>query len=288
MLRKYNLISIAALVVFAVFLPWYALKEPARMGRAQDRLLRQKVHEAADVYVENCGVCHGASGEGLGAMPPLNTLAMTQGDPEFLFLAIARAAHGTTMVAWHIDQGGILNDYEIEGLITLIRNPDWARVKALAVERDLAPSLPPPQGQWAYMAVEGEERLDPHQCISCHEEPRVHADLFGQNCARCHITEAWTPAMLTRHTFFLDHGGEGELACQACHLDNYYQHDCYQCHDQHQPDEMAQVHLAEDLQDYGNCVECHPTGQPDEARRIMTGGGEQLEWVGFSDLAGAP
>jgi hypothetical protein len=104
----------------------------------------------------------------------------------------------------------------------------------------------------------------PTDCAGCHEEPAVHAGLFGLDCVRCHTTEAWTPAQLTRHTFPLDHGDEGQIACQTCHTETYAEYTCYNCHE-HDPEETAETHIDEGITDFEDCVACHPTGQEDEA-----------------------
>lgn len=113
----------------------------------------------------------------------------------------------------------------------------------------------------------------------------MHAGQFGVNCARCHSTFAWAPAQLTRHDFLLDHGGEGTVACETCHVKNYYEHTCYECHD-HQPEEMRQVHFEISIVEYESCVDCHPTGQQGEAEKILDGQPDQkTSSVDFSRLA---
>ncbi|MBI5830277.1 MAG: hypothetical protein HZB20_12240, partial [Chloroflexi bacterium] len=57
----------------------------------------------------------------------------------------------------------------------------------------------------------------PRECVSCHAEPDIHLGLFGLQCADCHSTTAWLPAALKNHTFPLDHGEQGEIACATCH-----------------------------------------------------------------------
>ena len=46
----------------------------------------------------------------------------------------------------------------------------------------------------------------PADCVSCHEDPELHAGIFGNDCARCHTATAWAPAQLVQHDFVLDHG----------------------------------------------------------------------------------
>lgn len=265
-MNKYNLISLLALLVFVIVLPLYAMQEPGRMDQAQIQLRREYLEDGANLYVENCIGCHGAYGEGLGTMPALSNPALADADSDFLFKTIARAAHGTIMAAWHIEEGGILNDFQIEELVTLVRFGDWNQIGELAMTREMIPSMPEAQDPQAIMLEVSQ--IDPHQCAGCHGEPALHVGLFGLNCARCHTTMAWKPALLTRHVFALDHGGQGKVACLTCHTETYAQNTCYECHD-HQPDEMQAVHLAENIFDYDRCEECHPTGQPGEGKQFM-------------------
>ncbi|NUM44197.1 MAG: hypothetical protein HUU38_05775 [Anaerolineales bacterium] len=101
----------------------------------------------------------------------------------------------------------------------------------------------------------------PAECVACHEEPSIHAGVFGLQCETCHSTTAWTPASLKVHTFPLDHGGEGVIACETCHTTTYVQYTCDACHD---PVEMREEHNEEGISDITNCMECHPTGLEDE------------------------
>lgn len=106
----------------------------------------------------------------------------------------------------------------------------------------------------------------PAGCVGCHEEPAIHAGLFGLDCVRCHSTAAWTPAQLTRHTFPLDHGDEGQIPCETCHTQSYTIYTCDDCHD---PAEMREEHADEGIFEIENCVECHPTGTKDEAKELQ-------------------
>jgi hypothetical protein len=100
----------------------------------------------------------------------------------------------------------------------------------------------------------------PQTCVSCHRQDDVHLTLFGEDCAACHITDAWKPARF--HTFPLDHGGGGIIACATCHEDptNYQVYTCYNCH---QPDVIIRQHPFAQMMgtDITDCVRCHPTGQ---------------------------
>jgi hypothetical protein len=110
----------------------------------------------------------------------------------------------------------------------------------------------------------------PTDCASCHEEPELHIGIFGVKCDRCHVATAWVPAVLTEHTFLVDHGVDtisAEITCETCHIDTYTEYPCYSCHDSQ---EMLDYHAEIDIEEaYENCVECHPTGREDEADKFM-------------------
>jgi mono/diheme cytochrome c family protein len=265
---KTKIISLIALLVLVVALPVYGFMEKERMQQAKAALDDQYMMEGIEIYVQNCAGCHGNAGEGIGMIPGLNREALIEARADLLFKSIARATHGKAMASWHIDEGGILSDYQLNEVVTMIQKADWIMVSQVAAVRGATqPFIAEGEGGVAYMSVEDLD--DPHHCASCHEEPEIHADLFGVNCARCHSATAWTPAVLTSHIFLLDHGGEGEVSCQTCHPAKYGVYDCFACHDNHQYEEMKEVHLAEDIKEFDTCADCHPTGVEGEARQIM-------------------
>lgn len=104
----------------------------------------------------------------------------------------------------------------------------------------------------------------PSDCIGCHQEPAVHAGSFGQDCIRCHTTTAWLPAHLSYHNFPLDHGDEGKIGCQTCHVQNYTTYTCTNCH-AHEPAQVRLEHESEGIFEFEDCISCHPTGLKDEA-----------------------
>ena len=262
-MKTYNILGLLALLVIVAALPMYATRESSRMEQAQVTMRQQRVRDAADLYVENCAFCHGANGEGLAAMPALNNAGLASAEPEMLYNVIARSTHGSNMAAWHVEEGGILNTYEVEGLATLISSAEWGLVSDLVASRAIVFSEPV-IAEPNLVSMEGATE-DPHECRACHEEPAVHADRFGLNCARCHTLEAWKPALLTRHTFELDHGSEGKLACETCHTTTYAENTCYGCHD-HTEEQMETVHLEQDIVDIRQLCRLPPDG-PARRRR---------------------
>jgi len=113
--------------------------------------------------------------------------------------------------------------------------------------------------------VDQKFRGTPKECAGCHQEPKIHAGLFGADCAACHTAQAWAPAQLTQHTFPLDHGEQGEITCATCHTDSYVAYTCYGCHD-HEPAETRRQHAELDLTEarLNDCAACHATGRTEE------------------------
>ncbi len=69
----------------------------------------------------------------------------------------------------------------------------------------------------------------PTTCNGCHADPSYHAGLFGYDCATCHNTGGWIPALFNLpHNFDLHHGGAG--SCQDCHPNNLNTYTCVRCH----------------------------------------------------------
>lgn len=99
----------------------------------------------------------------------------------------------------------------------------------------------------------------PEQCQDCHAEPALHHGLLGIDCVRCHTPTAWRPAQLTLHTFPLDHGDAGQIACAVCHASTFVSYRCDHCHD---PAEMVASHQKEEITpaELNNCIACHATG----------------------------
>lgn len=266
-MNRYYLIRFIALGLLVIALPLYAAREPGRMERAQQAQSEQFVADAATLYLANCVSCHGARGQGAGAFPGLNNPALASADFDYLFQRIAHSPHGTSMAVWHVGEGGRLSSYQAEALATLIKQSEWPEVQALATAQELSLAVLPPPAHNAPVLSSDPLTSDPHSCVSCHEEPPVHADRFGLDCSRCHGEESWTPALLTRHVFALDHGGAGAVECQVCHTANYTDHSCYGCHD-HTPAQMEDVHVTETRYNVRPCVSCHPTGSEEIDRQL--------------------
>ena len=128
------------LIVFGLAL--YILNEPTRIVEAQAQTLAIQVDDAMTLYAENCSVCHGLAGEGIGATPPLDSEALRTMDYAGLTKTIARGRYNTAMPAWSKEDGGPLSDYQISELVALIQSGDWSATQERVVNLGLAPLIP--------------------------------------------------------------------------------------------------------------------------------------------------
>lgn len=170
--------SLGALAL-AVALALYMLQEPARLEDAQRDLLASRVAEGQPLYLENCALCHGAAGEGLGANPALATQSVASMDYDELQKVIARGRYGTAMPAWSVAEGGPLDNAALEAIVLLLQHGDWDATALLAAELDLVPRAPVavaiPQETLAQVAAlpEGSILAPALQtyatnCVACH------------------------------------------------------------------------------------------------------------------------
>lgn len=173
------LIGTLATGLIMLALALYILLEPNRLEKAQVHTLSIQLDDAMSLYAENCAVCHGLQGEGIGSIPPLNNSALQTMDTAELFKIIARGRFNTAMPAWNQEDGGPLSDYQIDELVDLVQAGDWSATKDRVVNLGLAPLIPfttdpdpvlleqvaaLPDGTTLQTAI----KIFAAQCVSCH------------------------------------------------------------------------------------------------------------------------
>ena len=62
-----------ATLALLIVLPLYVVLEPSRQRAAQAEILEEAIQMSTDIYAENCAICHGAAGEGIGQFPALDS-----------------------------------------------------------------------------------------------------------------------------------------------------------------------------------------------------------------------
>lgn len=178
------------LIVFG--LAFYILNEPQRIANAQTESLNVQLDEAMTLYAENCAVCHGLNGEGIGPTPPLNNPALASMPYDDLFKTIARGRYGTSMPAWSKDDGGPLSDYQISELVSLVQSGDWQATGDRVVNLGLAPLIP-------FTTQPDPTLLEAVAALPDGETLKSALTIYANSCVACHgadgLGSALAPAL---------------------------------------------------------------------------------------------
>jgi len=180
--RSHNfeiLIGFTLTAILVIFLGIIILVEPIRIETAAGEVLTTQLEEAMVIYAENCSLCHGIVGDGIGSNPPLNSDALRSMDPIDLYKTISRGRYNTSMPAWEDTEGGPLSSYQIDEMVVLVRYGNWDEARNLIVNMGLAPLVPfttqPDPDLMAMVAAldKGEElsqalTIYSSSCVSCH------------------------------------------------------------------------------------------------------------------------
>ncbi len=185
MTRTQKWIGFLATLTIAFILPFYALTEPAKQTEAQKDYYLNAVLATTDLYAQNCAVCHGAAGEGIGNTPPLNSEAVRQMSESDLARTIARGRDGTPMAAWALEEGGIFTNAQIDDFVTFIQQANWDFVAARVDELGLTPP------QVIQLAV-SDEMLETLAALPEGDALVQGWTLYAENCAACHGDGAGT------------------------------------------------------------------------------------------------
>lgn len=144
MTRSQRLIGFSATLTIAIILLTAIINEPARQQVARETHIDRSVREVIDIYVYNCVVCHGPAGEGYDINPALNDEVASGKDPVQLYRTIERGQAGTDMAAFGVDEGGMLTNVQINGLVNLIvTGAYWDAVYEQVAALELLPTNTP-------------------------------------------------------------------------------------------------------------------------------------------------
>lgn len=125
-------VMVGLLFVFIVATFLYFLWDSVRAERAEERQLQVNAERGGRLYSLNCRVCHGLTGKGTLENPslpgpPLNleanrptAIGKLQAIQARFRDTIKCGRVGTLMPPWSQEQGGSLNDFQIEQLVILI------------------------------------------------------------------------------------------------------------------------------------------------------------------------
>jgi len=181
MTRELTLMGLLGTLLIAVAMGINVLRESDRQAQAQLDLRVAAVLDGMDRFAENCAICHGAAGEGLGVYRALNQEFIVKKDPHDLFTVIRYGRYATEMAAFALDEGGNLTPGQIDELVAMLQYGSWdaiaARVEALGLtptEADVQAAM-----RSVEVAAVGQQAADPAALPAA-------LQLFADNCVECH------------------------------------------------------------------------------------------------------
>ncbi len=169
---------LATLIIFAI-IPIYSFYEPKNQESQLNSYYTNAVLTSTDLYAENCAVCHGAVGEGIGDMPPLNSESVQMMSTNDLAKTVARGRDNTLMAAWAAEEGGIFSNSQISDFVIFIQQTNWDYVGVRVAELGL---IPP---EVIEMEV-SDEMLSSLVSIEGGETLTAGLEVYAKNCSACH------------------------------------------------------------------------------------------------------
>lgn len=179
MTKTMKVIGILATLVIVVALPLYVVLESGRQEDLQDEYYTNAVLASTELYAQNCAVCHGAAGEGIGNNPLLNTDSVRMMSENDLSKVISRGRYDTQMAAWASEEGGIFSNSQIDDFVTFVQQANWAYVEARVAELGLTPP------EVIEMEI-SEEMLSSVSALPDGESLSEGLQIYAENCAACH------------------------------------------------------------------------------------------------------
>jgi mono/diheme cytochrome c family protein len=240
-------------VTIAAFLSVYWLLEPHRVKVEAEKMRSEAAEKGKSLYRTHCARCHGETGgpqKGIKAINSKNYLKAV--DDSILYKIIERGIPRTGMVALGDNEGGPLNQEQINQLVAFIRG--WEKT---------APALPeeaPPKERPVFIQEEV-AYVGSESCIGCHE-----------SLNKKHI-ETWKKSPMTTKTFSLIQNEKDKTKCISCHATGYdrekktYKEENVGCEACHGPGEKYQeMMMGADALEGGkiarenglkSCTRCH-------------------------------
>jgi mono/diheme cytochrome c family protein len=177
-----TLLGLTGTLLIVIALGLYILNEPARIETSQAEIIALQLDQAMTLYAENCSVCHGLAGEGIGAMPALNTDALRTMTAADLSRVIAEGRYNTAMPAWSQANGGPLSDFQISELAALIQFGDWQATQDRVVNLGLAPRVP-------FTTDPDPAALEAVASLPDGTTLQTAITIYGAECVACHGTD---------------------------------------------------------------------------------------------------
>jgi mono/diheme cytochrome c family protein len=179
MATEQKIIGILATLVIVAVLPLYAFWEDSRQERLQEKYFTIAVLSATELYAENCAVCHGAAGEGIADIPPLDSAAVQAMSETDLYKVISRGRDGTLMAGWAAEEGGVFSNSQINDFVTFVKQVNWVYVESRVAELGFTPP------EVIRMEV-SEAMLASLSELSQGESLGAGLVVYAENCSACH------------------------------------------------------------------------------------------------------
>ncbi len=174
-----KIIGLLATLVILAIIPIYSMIEPEQQAQQLESFYTDAVVTSTDIYAENCAVCHGAAGEGIGDTPPLNSEGLRAMSENELIKVISRGRDNTIMAAWAVEEGGILSAAQIGDMVIFIQQANWEYVDARVNELGMTPP------EVIEMEV-SEEMLASLASLDGGDTLSLGLTTYAENCAACH------------------------------------------------------------------------------------------------------
>ncbi|MEO8286427.1 MAG: c-type cytochrome [Chloroflexota bacterium] len=186
-MRDKVILGVTLSIVLLLTLVIYAVVDSQRGPTTQAADLERAVKAGKHLYAQYCIQCHGPLGEGCIG-PALNRATWRpvtangeknanydDGSHDFIKKVVERGRPsnqpGVQMPAWSVNEGGALNDQEIEEVIAFVQNGDWSRtLEDAASATNLGEPLPAYPGfSDAAKVSQVKELMLSKGCLNCHQ-----------------------------------------------------------------------------------------------------------------------
>jgi len=179
MTNTMKFIGIFATIVILIILPLYMMNEANQQEKILDEYYTDAIYSATDHYAENCAVCHGAAGEGIGDNPVLDSDGIRSMAESDLIKVISRGRDSSLMAAWAVDEGGIFSNSQIDEFVTFIQQVNWSYVEVRIAELGLTPP------ELIKMEL-SDEMISSVSALPGGQILAAGLTVYAENCAACH------------------------------------------------------------------------------------------------------
>ncbi len=145
--------------------------------------------DGAAVFEANCTTCHGNQAQGVSG-PALRNNDLIKTDPQRAYDTIVNGVPGTAMPAWILNNGGPLNNQQINNVVAYLVNLQGvSQIPSAVPQPEEATETPPPAGAPTPEPAHPSNPGNPGQAINLAGDAGRGKVAFGAICAGCHGPE---------------------------------------------------------------------------------------------------